>query len=485
MDYIEEISEIWDMVKDRLRQKISRAAVDLWFGELTIESFSNNTLTMSTLSEFKKKIICDKYIGELETLFEEFMGFHISVNIIFTGIPTDVEKIKQQIKGSVSFTGENISSYQSQYQPQSQRNVNPESIMNSFQPDENKVMLGSTMPPVNFEYTFDNFIVGNSNKFAHAACIAVADKPAQDYNPLFIYGPSGLGKTHLLYAVTNAIRLKNPYSNIIYIKGEDFTNQLVESIYKSSMSKFRDKYRTCDVLLIDDIQFIAGKNSTQEEFFHTFNALYEDGKQIILTSDRPPKDIKTLEDRLKTRFEWGLIADIQPPDLELRIAIFKNKIKQAGIEVPNDVIIYLAENLRSHIRQIEGAVKKLVAIKFLSGRDITMEVAKSCMDELLGGEEPINVTVDKIFSAVEKKYGIKKSELIGKSRVKEVATARHTAIYLVRTITEMSLPNIGKLFNRDHSTVMSSIDSVEKKITSSQAFENEINDLEKEIRDIN
>ena len=337
------------------------------------------------------------------------------------------------------------------------------------------------MPTVNFEYTFDNFIIGSSNKFAHAACIAVADKPAQDYNPLFIYGPSGLGKTHLLYAVTNEIKKKNPNASIIYIKGEDFTNQMIDSLAKKSMSKFREKYRSCDVLLIDDIQFIAGKTSTQEEFFHTFNALYEEGKQIILTSDRPPKDIKTLEERLLTRFEWGLIADIQPPDLELRIAIFKNKIEQAGITVSDEVITYLAENLRSHIRQIEGAVKKLVAVKFLSGNEITMEVAKKCMNELLGGAEPVNVTVDKIFAAVEKKYNVTKTDLESKSRVKEVAQARHIAIYLIRSITEMSLPHIGKMFNRDHSTVISSIEAIDKKRSMFPSFDSEISDLKKEI----
>ena len=339
------------------------------------------------------------------------------------------------------------------------------------------------MPAVNFEYTFDNFIVGNSNKFAHAACVAVADRPAQDYNPLFIYGPSGLGKTHLLYAVTNEIKKKNPYANIIYIRGEDFTNQMIESLAKKSMAKFRDKYRTCDVLLVDDIQFIAGKYATQEEFFHTFNSLYEDGKQIILVSDRPPRDIETLEDRIKTRFEWGLIADIQPPDLELRIAIFKNKLSQAGISVSDEIITYLAENLRSHIRQIEGAVKKLVALKYLSGNEITLDLVKGRMSELLGGAEPINVTVDKIFGAVEKKYGVSKSELISKSRVKEIAQARHITIHLIRTMTEMSLPAIGKLFNRDHTTVLASLDSIDKKMASSSAFEAEINNLIKEIKE--
>ncbi|MBQ3012799.1 MAG: chromosomal replication initiator protein DnaA [Clostridia bacterium] len=461
MDYLAEIKEIWSMVQDKMKQQLGTTAMNLWFGDIEIISFSNYTLTLMTSTEFKMQIINEKYLSQLEDIFKDLMGFSISISVVSKNPSVNVDKIKNQI------SSEDI-------------------ILNreeSVEHIETPTVLGSTMPTVNFEYTFDNFIVGSSNKFAHAACIAVADKPAQDYNPLFIYGPSGLGKTHLLYAVTNEIKTKNPFANIIYIKGEDFTNQMIESLAKKSMSKFRDKYRTCDVLLIDDIQFIAGKESTQEEFFHTFNALYEEGKQIILTSDRPPKDIKTLEDRLKTRFEWGLIADIQPPDLELRIAIFKNKISQAGITISDEIITYLAENLRSHIRQIEGAVKKLVAIKFLSGSEITMDIAKNCMTELLGGAEPVNVTVDKIFSAIEKKYDVGKTELIGKSRVKDVAQARHVAIYLVRTITEMSLPNIGKLFNRDHSTVISSIDTIEKKISSSPAIEIEINELIKEIKE--
>ncbi len=450
------------MVQDNMKQTLGTTAMNLWFGDIEIQSFSENTLNLTTSTEFKMKIINEKFLGMLEESFESFMGFAINVVVKARNPAVNVEDIRKQIIG----------------ESEKQQEAPKKEIKK-----ENTVKLGSTMPTVNFEYTFDNFIVGSSNKFAHAACIAVADRPAQDYNPLFIYGPSGLGKTHLLYAITNEIKTKNPLANIIYIKGEDFTNQMIESIATQSMHKFRDKYRTCDVLLIDDIQFIAGKNSTQEEFFHTFNALFEEGKQIILTSDRPPKDMKTLEDRLKTRFEWGLIADIQPPDLELRIAIFKTKIAQAGISVSDEIITYLAENLRTHIRQIEGAVKKLVAIRFLSGTDITMEVAKNCMSELLGGAEPINVTIDKIFAAIEKKYDISRAELTGKSRVYDVAQARHIAIYLIRTVTEMSLPNIGKMFNRDHSTVSSSIDAVEKKLASTPALEIEIKDLIKEIKD--
>lgn len=472
---------IWEMVKEQLKSRLSRTAVDLWFGELQFKSFENNTITFTTTSEFKLGIIKDKYISMVEEEFENMMGFHIGVEVEFNGEPADVEALKKQIFGQIP---EIEYDKESPVRALEQLGEQINNIVTSVTGQPAKpVALGSTMPIVNFEYTFDNFIVGNSNKFAHAACVAVAENPAQNYNPLFIHGPSGLGKTHLLYAITNEIKRKNPAANIIYIKGEDFTNQMIESLAKSAMSQFRDKYRTCDVLLIDDIQFLAGKVSTQEEFFHTFNALYEDGKQIILTSDRPPKDIKPLEDRLRTRFEWGLIADIQPPDIELRIAIFKNKIKQAGITVPDDVITYLAENLRSHIRQIEGAVKKLVAIKFLSGKDIDMEIAHNCMSELLGNAEPISVTVDKIFAAVDKKYNVKKSDLTGKSRVKEIANARHIAIYLIRTLTEMSLPNIGKIFNRDHATVISSIDNVEKRLDSSQQFEAEINEIIKEIKE--
>ena len=460
MDFLDEINERWSLVQEKLSQKINTNAMNLWFGDIEITSFKDNTLTLTTSSEFKKNTIKERFLSQLEELFEDFMGFHVDIEIVSKNPSVNIENIKRQI------AGENLN--KNEDEPTS---------------EVKETVLGSTMPTVNFEYTFENFIVGGSNKFAHAACVAVADNPAQNYNPLFIYGQSGLGKTHLLYAITNEIKRKNPLANIIYIKGEDFTNQMIESIAKKSMHQFRDKYRTCDVLLIDDIQFIAGKTSTQEEFFHTFNALHDDGKQIILTSDRPPKDIETLEDRIRTRFEWGLIADVQPPDLELRVAIFKNKITQAGITVSDEIITYLAENLRSNIRQIEGAVKKLVAIKFLSGNEITMETVKNSMSEFLGGAEPVSVTVDKIFAAIEKKYDVNRAALVSKSRVKEVAQARHITIYLVRTITEMSLPNIGKLFNRDHSTVISSIDIIDKKIASTGAFEIEINNIIKEIKE--
>lgn len=482
MDYLQGIEEIWSMVREKMSQKISATAVNLWFGNSPIVSFENNCLTIGVDSEWKKSIICQRHIPLLEETFEEFMGFHVSVLIEALPGPSTVEEFQRQIDAIVQMS-KNPDSLSPEKRDIASRKVLYELEDRRELLSDKKTGIGSTMPSVNFEYTFDNFIVGSSNKFAHAACFAVSENPAQDYNPLFIYGPSGLGKTHLLYAVTNKIKERNPNAKIIYIKGEDFTNQMIESLSKNAMHKFRDKYRTCDVLLIDDVQFIAGKESTQEEFFHTFNALFEDGRQIILTSDRPPKDIKTLEERLVSRFEWGLIADIQPPDLELRIAIFKNKIAQAGITVSDEIITYLAENLRSHIRQIEGAVKKLVAIKFLSGKEITMDIAQNCINELLGGEEPVSVTVDKIFSAVEKKYNVKKSDLTGKSRVKEIASARHVTIYLIRELTEMSYPNIGKIFNRNHATIIASEDIVRKKLMTDRSFEPVLNEIIKEVRE--
>ena len=247
------------------------------------------------------------------------------------------------------------------------------------------------------------------------------------------------------------------------------------------MAEFHEKYRNCDVLLIDDIQFIAGKTSTQEEFFHTFNALYDGKKQIILTSDRPPRDIKTLEDRLTSRFEWGLLADIEPPDLELRIAIIKKKAEQVNITIPDDVLTFLGENLRSNIRQIEGAIKKLGALSFLSGKEINMELAQECISELLGGAEPVSVTVDKIFNAVFKKYGISKEVLTGNKRNKEIALARHITIFLIREITEMSFPSIAKIFEKDHSTIISSHRLIENKILEDASIIADINDIKKDL----
>ena len=452
---------------------------ELWFGDLTIEDYDDGVITMGIKSELKHKTLNEKYVGELSRRFAEELGFAVTVNVIFTGTPINREEAIRSIMERVSI-GDPSWRIEEEKKRRAKEEAERRAAAESS-PVIGEHHLGSTMPPFNFEYTFDNFIVGSSNKFAHAACVAVANMPAKNYNPLFIYGPSGIGKTHLLYAITNHLRQKNPNVKVIYIKGEDFTNQMIDCLSRQAMPEFREKYRDCDVLLIDDIQFIGGKVSTQEEFFHTFNALYEGRKQIILTSDRQPREIKTLEDRLKTRFEWGLIADIQAPDLELRIAIIKKKAEQVGVELPEDVLTFLAENLRSNIRQIEGAIKKLGARVFLSGEQIDMDLARGCINELLGGAEPTSVTVEKIFSSMYQKYGVKKEELISTKRTKEIALARHITIYIIREVTEMSLPNIGKIFNRDHSTIISSIETIERRIMSDAMLDYEIKEIIKSV----
>ena len=335
------------------------------------------------------------------------------------------------------------------------------------------------------EYTFDNFIVGNSNKFAYEACIAVCNNPATQFNPLFIYGQSGLGKTHLLYAINNMILEKTPKASIVYVKGEDFANQLIENLSRKSpvtfREKFRDKFRKTDILLIDDIQFIAGKESTQEEIFHTFNALYDAGKQIILTSDRPPKEIKTLEERLRTRFEGGLIVDIQPPDYELRTAIIKHKGKKLGISFEHNVLAYLADNLKSNIRQIEGAVKKLAAHAFLNGASIDIELVQECLSDVISRDIPVNVTIDKIIETVAREYGITESDLKGTKRNQEIAMARHVCIYIMKQMTSLSLKKIGDVFSRDHSTIKSSLNKIETDIKEDSLLEIKITELMDEI----
>ena len=470
MEILDLLGALWDGIKEYYRSTMGDLICEVWFGELEIKSFENGTITMVTPSEIKINVIKTRYLAEIQQKFSENLGMDVKVDLIFSGDTKGVQDLRERFARAAKEEAEASAKAQA-------------TVPESYKEPLPKPTVGSTLPPFKFEYTFDNFIVGNSNKFAHAACVAVANHPATDYNPLFIYGPSGLGKTHLLYAITNEFKRKRPDIKVIYIKGEDFTNQMIECMAHRTMSEFREKYRSCDILMIDDIQFIAGKVSTQEEFFHTFNALHEDGKQIILTSDKPPRDIQTLEDRLKTRFEWGLIADIQPPDPELRVAIIKKKADQIGIEISDEVLEFLAENLRSNIRQIEGAVRKLSAIGFVYGKVITMDVARGCIDELLGGAEPVGVTVDKIFTAVYKKYGIKKEDIIGERRTKDIAQARHIAIYLIRQITDMSFPGIGKILNRNHTTIISSIETVEKKIISSQSFSLEIDELIKSVKE--
>lgn len=440
---MQELASIWKCAMEEMSKTFSASAMNLWFEESCILSLDDQTAVVQIFNEYKLSIVEKRFKKPLTETLTVLLGY--PVEVIF------------QLKN----------------QPQTPL------VKHNYEADESIEDL--RFHPGN-EYTFNNFIVGSSNKFAYAACTAVAASPATDYNPLFIYSKPGLGKTHLLNAIMNEIAKNNPDANILYVKGDEFTNQMIESLSPhGSPEAFRRKYRRADVLLIDDIQFIAGKEGTQEEFFHTFNALYEDGKQIIMTSDRPPRDIKLLEDRLRTRFEWGLTADIQPPDYELRIAIMKNKAKMLGIVLPPEVLAYMAEHIKSDIRQIEGAVKKISARCFLSKEPITLDLAKECISTFVRTDVSPAVTAESIISHVAKKYGVAVDAILGRQRTKPIARARNISIYVIRRVTGMSQPMIGKIFDRDHTTILSSINAVENEIKENPLFEIEINDLVKEI----
>ncbi len=330
----------------------------------------------------------------------------------------------------------------------------------------------------NPQFTFDNFVVGPSNRFAHGAAIAVTNQPGQTYNPLFIYGPPGVGKTHLLYAIANGIRKNNPDANVVYIKGDQFTNELISAIQSGKNIEFRSKYREADLFLIDDIQFIAGKDSTQEEFFHTFNKLYEEHKQIVMTSDRKPSDMLTLEDRLRTRFEWGLLADIQPPDYETRMAIIRNKAISLGMDLPDDVCNYIANNVTSNVRQIEGTVKKIMAYRDLNNMPLDLPNISRAIDDMFKNEGNALPTPNLIISQVCKFYSVDESTLRGTQRNKGTVEARQVAIYLIRKLTNLSTPEIGDEFGKDHTTILHSITKVENSLKSGDT------NLQNHIRDI-
>ena len=330
----------------------------------------------------------------------------------------------------------------------------------------------------NPQFTFENYVVGPSNRFAHSAAIAVSKIPGQVYNPLFIYGPPGVGKTHLLYAIAGGIRQANPNASVVYIKGDQFTNELIAAIQSGKNVEFRSKYREADLFLIDDVQFIAGKEATQEEFFHTFNTLYEEHKQIVMTSDRKPSDMLTLEDRLKSRFEWGLIADIQPPDYETRMAILKNKARQLGLDLSDDVCNYIAINVTNNVRQIEGTVKKIMAYRDLNDMPLDLPNISRAIDDMFKAEGNALPTPSLIISQVCKFYSIDEAVLRGTLKNKGTTEARQIAIYLIRKLTNLSLPDIGKEFGKDHSTILYSIKKVEV------ALKKENTNLQNNIRDI-
>lgn len=453
--------DIWKLVLGQLSKKFSDAAMELWFNNLNLVYLDDSIAIITTKRDGFVSLLNKKYVPDIEEILEEILGFRVKIKI-YAETGFDIERA--------------IASFDEPEEP-----VKPAAAPKTGDDFYSDDKTEKTITSFDANYTFENFVVGESNKFAYKASRAVADNPTA-YNPLFIYGQSGLGKTHLMKAIAAEILKKNPDYNVIIVKGESFTNELVEALAKKDTAGFKEKYRRADMLLIDDIQFIAGKVATQEEFFHTFNALYESNKQIVLTSDRPPKDMKQLEDRLRSRFESGLIIDIQPPDAELRMAILKRKAMIINLDISNEVLTFVAENVKNNIRQIEGVIKKLGAYNFVTNKPITLEVAKSQLAGVLSGKESPEVTVDRIISEISKKYHITPEEIKGKKRTKDVAMARHVAVYVIRKATDMSLQSIAKIFGRDHTTMMSSIDVVENDMEVDASFEHEVKSLIREFQ---
>jgi chromosomal replication initiator protein len=436
------LKSVCDMVLANLKHKFAPTVYSLWFEDLVLTELGESHAVFSINSNFKKSTLEKHYKAAVELSMSEVMGFAVEISFHSSegeeGVKTPLDTIREKEKEQ------------------------EEELRRAKEKEEAQISSKIESQSIIEDYNFGNFVVGDSNKFAYAACYAVSQDPFNAYNPLFIFGPSGLGKTHLLFAITNEIKRKKPNVRIVYKKGEEFTNELIDHLKSGEMQRFREKYRSTDVLLIDDIQFIAGKTSTQEEFFHTFSTLYENRKQIIITSDRPPKEINPLEERLRTRFEWGLLADIQPPSEELRIAIIRQKAEDLNISIPEDAITFLSGSLQKNIRQIEGAIKKISAVSTISGSPITLDMCRRAIADIVNGNEPSPVTVDRILNIVADNYGVSVDELKGSKRNANIATARHMCMYLLRHHTQLSLTEIGKIFSRDHSTTISSIRKVEE-----------------------
>ena len=460
----EELNEIVTLLLEMIGEKFNSPAFKIWFGGLSLASLDEEKAVFTTPSNLRQKFLSGKYRPLIEEALTEIIGDPVEKVILSTENNDDFED-----KSSIVIP---------QPTDDSRKEADErEKTINKFLADEEgeekNILLG---------YTFDNFIEGDSNKFARAACLAVAMEPATTYNPLFIYGNSGLGKTHLLYAVINYIKSNHPRMKIVYKKSEDFINELIAAIQRGDTASFKNKYRTADVLLIDDIQFIAGKESTQEEFFHTFSALYESGKQIILTSDRPPKEIKPLEDRLRTRFEGGLLADVQKPSFELRTAIIKKKAAEINMEISNDLVNYMAERLQHDIRQIEGALKKMSAASRLTGLEITKETIDQVISSIDPGNIPTDTLVERILAATAKYYGVTVEDIKSKKKNDKVTNARQVAIYIIRKLTDLPFQKIGDFIGRDHSTVMYSIGKVEINIKTVKNTDADINKIIREVK---
>ena len=431
------VADVWDNILVQLKQDLSETTIATWFDELEAVDIRGNTFFLHCSSDFKKGYIESLFLKNIKAALKDIFSTDFEVSILDDSALTEFNGIASK-KREDRFTSE--------------------------------------------EFTFETFVVGPSNKLAYAASMAVAEHPAQNYNPLLIYGDSGLGKTHLINSIANVIRRNDSQSKIVYIKGDDFINEFIELVRAGRGSEFRAKYRNADLLLVDDVQFVAGKEQVQNEFFHTFNTLYESGRQIVLTSDRPPSEMTLLDDRLRTRFEWGLLVDVAPPVFETRVAIIKNKAAILGMSLPDKIAFTIAEKATANVRQLEGIVNKLLAYKDLLGDEANEDTVSRAIQDILKRSSEYVPTPEAILDYISKYYGVEESLIRGQQRVREAVQARQIAMYLIRSMTNISVVDIGKVFdNRDHSTVLYSIQRVEDKMKQDPAYAEKIKEIKTNI----
>ena len=437
------LEDIWNKILENIESKISNASFGVWFSNSKLIELSQETAVIEAGSEFNRNWLEEHYVDLVSESIFKVVGEQPTIHFVVAG-ETPSEKPKEK--------------------------------ETTIEDKDNQMFH------INNENTFETFVIGNGNRFAHAASLAVAEAPAKAYNPLFIYGGVGLGKTHLMHAIGNYIRETRPESKVAYLSSERFTNDFINSIRDNKPESFREKYRNIDVLLIDDIQFLAGKEQTQEEFFHTFNALHDDDKQIVITSDRTPKEIPTLEDRLRSRFGWGLTTDITPPDLETRIAILKKKCEEENVVIPKESMMYIANHIDTNIRELEGALTRVAAYANLTNQTMSPEVVAEALKDIVKEPKQKKITIEDIQQVVAEYYGIKIEEFASKKRTRSIAFPRHVAMYLSRELTDNSLPKIGEIFGgRDHTTVIHAHEKISKLYQEDDEFKDDLKEIENKL----
>ncbi|TGA98650.1 chromosomal replication initiator protein DnaA [Sporolactobacillus shoreae] len=461
------LQEMWDQALTIIKKKLSKPSFETWLKETEALSISGQTVIISVPNEFSRDWLEEHYSRLISDILFDITGVRYNAQFV---IP------KKQAGGAGGPAAQKTRksdpmNFNPEYNHPGSETPRANQTQSRHLEDINNSMLNS-------KNTFETFVIGSGNRFAHAASLAVAEAPAKAYNPLFIYGGVGLGKTHLMHAIGHYVIEHNPAARVVYLSSEKFTNEFINSIRDNKTVEFRNKYRSVDVLLIDDIQFLAGKEQTQEEFFHTFNALHEEYKQIVISSDRPPKEIPTLEDRLRSRFEWGLITDITPPDLETRIAILRKKAKAEGLDIPNEVMIYIANQIDTNIRELEGALIRVIAFSSLNNQDINVDLASEALKDIIPSSKPKTITIQDIQVAVGEEYNLRLEDFSAKRRTKSIAFPRQIAMYLARELTDYSLPKIGEEFGgRDHTTVIHAHEKITKQLASDRSLQQKINGL--------